>query len=171
MWIEINMSKGSNLNAGWIWILHNSKQLMADTKNINNISQIQASLHMQVNRKQYTQKYKEYAPACMSRDDQSIQDLIFYFKDLIAFHLIQYHPLYKHCSQPFQPHWNWSKTSSRMGKPSWKYICIHSKKKSMQSWSCKTEFTFFICWDSVPGSCRGVTENETNWKAGHYHLL
>ena len=73
------------MKAGWISILCNEKQLMADTKNVNNNSRIQAALHIQVNRKQLSQKHNDCAPACMSRDEQAIQDLISCFKEFDCF--------------------------------------------------------------------------------------
>ena len=61
---------------------------MADTKIVNNIGRIQAA---QVNRKQLSQKHKEYTLARMRRDGQAVQDLTSCFN--IAFHLIQCHLL------------------------------------------------------------------------------
>ena len=40
MWIEMTMNKGSKMKAGWLSILRNEKQLMADTKNFNNIGRV-----------------------------------------------------------------------------------------------------------------------------------
>ena len=37
MWIEMTMNKCSKMKAGWLSILRNEKQLMADTKNVNKI--------------------------------------------------------------------------------------------------------------------------------------
>ena len=54
-------------------------------KNVNNISRIRAALHIQVNRKQLSQKHNEYASARMSRDEQAIQDLISCFKEFDCF--------------------------------------------------------------------------------------
>ena len=79
----MTMNKGSKMKAGWISILCNEKQLMADTKNVN-ISQIRATLHIQVNRKQLSQKHNDCAPARMSRE-QAIQDLISCFKEFDCF--------------------------------------------------------------------------------------
>ena len=118
MWIEMTMNKGSKMKAGWLSILRNEKQLLADTKNVNNIGRIRAALHNQVNRKQLSQKHKECAPARMCRDEQAVQDLIW---SLIAFHLTQHHLLYEPYNQLFQLHLSSFRTSrrpSKMGKPS-----------------------------------------------------
>ena len=40
MWIEMTMNKGSKMKTGWLSILRNKKQLMTDTKNVNNIGQV-----------------------------------------------------------------------------------------------------------------------------------
>ena len=37
MWIEMTMNKGSKMKAGWLSILRNEKQLMVDTRNVNNL--------------------------------------------------------------------------------------------------------------------------------------
>ena len=51
MWIKLTMNKGSKMKAGCLSILQNEKQLMVDTRNVNNLSRIWADLHNQVNRK------------------------------------------------------------------------------------------------------------------------
>ena len=85
MWIEMTMNKGSKMKAGWLSILRNEKQLLADTKNVNNIGRIRTALHNQVNKKQLSQKHQECAPARMCRDEQAIQDLLSCFKEFDCF--------------------------------------------------------------------------------------
>ena len=85
MWIEMTMNMGSKMKAGWLSILRNEKQLMTDTKNVNNIGRIRAALHIQVNRKQFSQKHKECAPARMHTDEQAVQDIISCFKEFDCF--------------------------------------------------------------------------------------
>jgi hypothetical protein len=81
----MTMNKGSKMKAGWLSILRSEKQLMADTKNVNNISHIRTALHSQMNRKQHSQKHKECAPARMCKDEQAVQDLISCFKEFDCF--------------------------------------------------------------------------------------
>ena len=79
------MNKGSKMKAGWLSILQNEKQLMADTKNFNNIGRVRAALHNPVNRKQLSQKHQECTLARMCRDEQTVQDLISCFKEFDSF--------------------------------------------------------------------------------------
>ena len=79
------MNKGSKMKAGWLSILRNEKQLMADTKNVNKIGRVRAALHNQVNRKQLSQNHQECTPARMFRDEQAVQDLISCFKEFDCF--------------------------------------------------------------------------------------
>ncbi len=76
LWIEMTINKGSKMKAGWLSILRNEKQLMADTRNTNNLGRIRAALHNQVNWKKLSQNHIECAPARMCIDEQAIQDLI-----------------------------------------------------------------------------------------------
>ena len=48
LWIEMTMNKGSKVKAGWLSIVRNEKQLMADTRNANNIGRVRAVLRDQV---------------------------------------------------------------------------------------------------------------------------
>ena len=79
------MNKGSKMKAGWLSILRNEKQLMADTKSINKIGRVRAALQYQVNRKQLSQKHQECNPVHMCRDEQAVQDLISCFKEFDCF--------------------------------------------------------------------------------------
>ena len=85
MWIEMTINKGSIMNARWLPILRNEKQLMAFTKNVNNIGRFRAALHNQVNRKQLSQKHQECTPAPMCRDEQAVQDMISCIKEFDCF--------------------------------------------------------------------------------------
>jgi len=51
MLIEMTTNKSSKMKAGWLLILRNEMQWLADTKNVNNIGLIRAALHSQVNKK------------------------------------------------------------------------------------------------------------------------
>ena len=85
MWIEMTMNKGSKMKAGWLSILRNEKQLMVDTRNVNNLGRTQAALHNQVSRKQLSRKHNECAPARMRRDEQAVQDLVSCFREFDCF--------------------------------------------------------------------------------------
>ena len=85
LWIEMTMNKGSKMKAGWLSILRNEKQLLADTRNVNNLGRIRAALHNQVNRKQLSRKHKECAPARMCMDEQALQDLILCMREFGCF--------------------------------------------------------------------------------------
>ncbi len=85
LWIEMTMNKGSKMKVGWLSILRNEKQLMADTRNTNNLGIIRAALHNQVNRKQLSQNHNECAPARMCIDEQAIQDLISCIREFDCF--------------------------------------------------------------------------------------
>ena len=64
LWIEMTMNMGSNMKAGWLSIVRNEKQLMADNRNANNISRVRAALHDQINQNTKYQKHcTECAPA------------------------------------------------------------------------------------------------------------
>lgn len=45
IWIESTMNKGSKLKCGWLAIRKNEKQLLSNTRNINNINWKRASVH------------------------------------------------------------------------------------------------------------------------------
>ncbi len=85
LWIEMTMNKGSKMKAGWLSILRNEKQLMANTRNTNNLGRIRAALHNQVNWKQLSQNHNECASARMCIDEQAIQDLISCIREFDCF--------------------------------------------------------------------------------------
>ena len=85
MWIEMTMNKGSKMKAGWLSILRNEKQLMVDTRNVNNLGRIRAALHNPVSRKQLSRKHNECAPARIRRDEQAVQDLVSCFREFDCF--------------------------------------------------------------------------------------
>jgi len=43
------MNKGFKLKSGWLVILNNEKQLLSNTWNVNNISQVRAADHQHAN--------------------------------------------------------------------------------------------------------------------------
>ena len=73
------------MKAGWLSILRNEKQLMTDTRNVNNLGRIWAALHNQLNRKQLSRKHNECAPARMCIDEQAVQDLILCIREFDCF--------------------------------------------------------------------------------------
>ena len=85
LWIEMTMNKGSKMKAGWLSILRNEKQLMADTRNAINIGRIRAALHKQVGHKQLSHKHTECAPARMRIDEQAVRDIISCIREFDCF--------------------------------------------------------------------------------------
>ena len=85
MWIEMTMNKGSKMKAGWMSILRNVKQLMADTRNSNNLGRIRAILHNQGPQKKLSRKHTECAPVRMRVNEQAVQDLILCIKEFDCF--------------------------------------------------------------------------------------
>ena len=49
IWIESTMNKGSKLKSGWLAILNNEKQLLSNTRNVNNINRIRRAVHHHAN--------------------------------------------------------------------------------------------------------------------------
>jgi len=45
------MNKGSKLKSGWLAILNNEKQLLSNTRNVNNINRVRRAVHQHANRK------------------------------------------------------------------------------------------------------------------------
>ena len=85
MWIEMTMNKASKLKAGWLSILQNENQLMADTRNANNLDRVRAAPDNQGNRKQLSQKHNECTPARLHVDEQAVQDIISSIKEFDCF--------------------------------------------------------------------------------------
>ncbi|MES9882370.1 MAG: hypothetical protein ABW185_15975 [Sedimenticola sp.] len=85
LWIEMTMNKGSKMKAGWLSILRNEKQLMADTINANNLARIRAALQRQLNRKQLSRKHNECSPKRMRVDEQAVQDLVSCIREFDCF--------------------------------------------------------------------------------------
>ena len=76
MWIETTMNKGSKLKSGWLAILFNEKQLLSNTRNVNNVNRIRASVYRHANcKKQAAVKHTDCAKSKMKKDEQTIQDL------------------------------------------------------------------------------------------------
>ena len=76
MWIECTMNKGSKMKSGWLSILHNEKQLLVHSRNVNNVTRIRAALNAQANRKEAKWKHTECGPKRMQEDEQCVQDLV-----------------------------------------------------------------------------------------------
>jgi hypothetical protein len=166
------------MKAGWLSILRSEKQLMADTKNVNNISHIRTALHSQMNRKQHSQKHKECAPARMCKDEQAIQDLISCFKEFDCFPFDPASPALRTLQsaisatpeliQDF-------KKAKQDGEAQLKKFMderIYSKEKSIHDHikqnSRKTKFAAHLCKDFIKKSLWRGTKNGTrrNGKQG-----
>lgn len=76
IWIESTMNKGSKLKSGWLAILNNEKQLLSNTRNVNNINRVRRAVHHHANRKGH--RKAEHADCSSSRrrkDEQAVQDI------------------------------------------------------------------------------------------------
>jgi len=49
IWIESTMNKGSKLKSGWLAILNSEKQLLSNTRNVNNINRVRRAVHHHAN--------------------------------------------------------------------------------------------------------------------------
>ena len=79
MWIETTMNKGSKLKAGWLAILSNEKQLLSNTRNVNNINRIRLRMHYLADHKKINKPHEDSFPSKMKKDEQAIHDLSEYF--------------------------------------------------------------------------------------------
>lgn len=75
LWIEMTMNKGSKMKAGWLKILKNEKMLLTDTRNVNHVNRVRASLHVMANLKSFSQSHSENSPSRKKIDEQAVQDL------------------------------------------------------------------------------------------------
>jgi len=75
IWIETTMNKGSKMKSGWLSILKNEKQLLANTRNVNNILRVRACVQNDTKQASTTRKHAECTPTRMESDEQAIQDL------------------------------------------------------------------------------------------------
>ena len=76
IWIESTMNKGSKLKSGWLAILNNEKQLLSNTRNVNNINRVRRAVHFHANHKGH--RKSEHADCSSSRirkDEQAVQDI------------------------------------------------------------------------------------------------
>ena len=76
IWIELAMNKGSKLKSGWLAILNNEKQLLSNTRNVNNINRIRAVHHHANHRRKGKAKHADCSLSKMKKDEQAVQDLI-----------------------------------------------------------------------------------------------
>ena len=60
----MTMNKGSKMKAGWLSILRNEKQLMADTRNANHIGRVRAVLLDQVKTRNVKRTLKALRHEC-----------------------------------------------------------------------------------------------------------
>lgn len=76
IWIESTMNKGSKLKSGWLAILKNEKQLLSNTRNVNNVNRIRLCVHRHANHKRRgSRQHADCAPRKMKIDEQSVQDI------------------------------------------------------------------------------------------------
>ena len=76
IWIESTMNKGSKLKSGWLAILNNEKQLLSNTRNVNNVNRVRASVHRHADsKKQAKGKHADSSSSKMKKDEQAIQDM------------------------------------------------------------------------------------------------
>ena len=76
IWIETTMNKGSKLKSGWLAILKNEKQLLSNTRNVNNISRVRATIHHHAEFKKESRiKHADCSPSKIKKDEQAVQDI------------------------------------------------------------------------------------------------
>lgn len=75
LWIEMTMNKGSKMKAGWLKILKNEKMLLTDSRNVNKVNQVRASLHSQAKSTKSKQIHSENTSQRMKVDEQAVQDI------------------------------------------------------------------------------------------------
>ena len=76
IWIESTMNKGSKLKSGWMAILNNEKQLLSNTRNVNNINRVRASVHRHADmKKQQREKHADASSSQMKKDEKAVQDI------------------------------------------------------------------------------------------------
>lgn len=76
IWIESTMNKGSKLKSGWLGILNNEKQLIANTRNVNNVNRVRASVHRHADHKVVAKvKHADSSASKLKKDEQAIQDI------------------------------------------------------------------------------------------------
>ena len=76
IWIESTMNKGSKLKSGWLAILNNEKQLLSNTRNVNNINWVRKMVHRHANRKKQGKgKHADCSSSKMKKDEQAVQDI------------------------------------------------------------------------------------------------
>ena len=76
IWIESTMNKGSKMKAGWLAILNNEKQLLTNTRNVNNVNRIRNAVHRHANQKKKKgKKHADYYKPRCAADERAVQDL------------------------------------------------------------------------------------------------
>lgn len=76
IWIESTMNKGSKLKSGWLAILNNEKQLLSNTRNVNNINRVRRAVHHHANRKSHRKgDHADCAPSKVRKDELAVQDI------------------------------------------------------------------------------------------------
>jgi len=70
------MNKGSKLKSGWLAILNDEKQLLSNTRNVNNINWVRKMVHRHANRKKQGKgKHADCSLSKMKKDEQAVQDI------------------------------------------------------------------------------------------------
>lgn len=75
IWMESTINKGSKLKSGWLAILKNEKQLLSNTRNVNNINRIRACVHHANHKKEGSRKHADCSLSKMRIDEQALQDI------------------------------------------------------------------------------------------------
>lgn len=76
IWIESTMNKGSKLKSGWLAILNNEKQLLSNTRNVNNINRVRRAVHQHADhRRHMSEKHADCSSSKMRKDEQAVQDI------------------------------------------------------------------------------------------------
>ena len=70
------MNKGSKLKSGWLAILGNEKQLLSNTRNVNNVNRVRVCvLNHAESKKHAQQKHADCSSTKIKIDEQAVQDI------------------------------------------------------------------------------------------------
>jgi len=75
-WIESTMNKGSKPKSGWLAILNNEKQLLSNTRNVNNVNRAGRAVHQHADCKRlWKAQHADCSTSRMRKDEQAVQDI------------------------------------------------------------------------------------------------
>ena len=73
---RVNNEQGLKLKSGWLAILNNEKQLLSNTRNVNNINRVRAAVHRHASRKKKgIERHADCSSNKMKEDEQALQDI------------------------------------------------------------------------------------------------